>query len=617
MTTRRNFLRTAATTTVAAALIGKTTFAADAPTNGGVVKARASEARGKRAVDARHRNLFNGDSCTYFYNPEKWLPENFRLEHVKSPRTGEVDPQPRPVGGPFTAAAIHRYVDLLGDSGIDTFIINPNASRAWYPSKVIPTILDGYRRGDREYFRGHAICMGATEPEAVELFLDRMVAFMNLYQDLLDAKVDWLAETAKACRRRGVSPWASIRMNDFHGHKNIEGSFFNVPLLKRPEMRLRHSGYSPTMYEPGYRTALNYEKAEVRALMFAQIKEVVEDYDFEGLELDWWRQPLCCEPNASAETIAMMSAWLRDVRVLTEARARQTGRPYPLGLRIPGQLDTLKSIGLDVVGLCREGVLDFVNPSGFWCTTWEMPHDELRRRLGERVAIYGVIEDGANPLPTRTPATGHTQPIRYMSASRELLRGNAAGKLALGADGVEWFNFFCTDQARVPGLISDYAALGTMTRLDELRGQPKHYSLSLAGYGLVHPPFELTPQLPIVLTKGVNHGFRLPMAAEPADTALELVVQVVLKADEAFAALPVSFNGCWPCVDYVATDELLFPCGSLTYFTAEHKGYNFRFPAALVREGWNEIAIENGGEQPITVVALELAVRSASQTRTT
>ena len=95
----------------------------------------------------------------------------------------------QPIGGPFKPVAIHRYVDLLADSGIDTFIINANACRAWYPSKVIPTILDGYRRGDREYFRGHAICQGATEPEDVELFIDRIMAFMNLYQDLLDAGV--------------------------------------------------------------------------------------------------------------------------------------------------------------------------------------------------------------------------------------------------------------------------------------------------------------------------------------------------------------------------------------------------------------------------------------------
>ncbi|MBP6506249.1 MAG: hypothetical protein KA257_01680 [Opitutaceae bacterium] len=560
-----------------------------------------------------HDNLFNGDSCVFFYNPEKWQPEDFKLQQVVNARSGILDPGSRPVGGPFKASAIHRYVDLLADSGVDTFLVNANASRAWYPSKVIPTILDGYQRGDREYFRGHAICLGVTEPEEVERFIDRIMAFMNLYQDLLDAGVDWLAEAAKACRRRGVSPWVTIRMNDYHGHKNLQGSFFNVPLLKDPAMRLKHSAYSPTQFEPGYRDGLNYERKEVRDLMMAQIKEVVEDYDYEGLELDWWRQPLCCEPNASAATVAMISDWIREIRALTEKRARLTGRPYPLGMRIPGQLETLKSIGLDVAGLCQDGTLDFIAPSGFWCTAWEMPHDTLRQKLGDRVRIYGVIEDGANPLPTYAPALKHTQGIRYISSSHEMLRANAAGKLVLGADGIEWFNFYCTDQGRVPGLISDYTALRDIHRLDQLRGQPKHYTFSLSGHGLVLPPFEVTPQLPTVLEKWWNRSFRLPMCAEPADRGLELVIQLVLKAGEKPAALPVAFNGSWPKLDGTPTDRLLFPCGPLTHLTAEHTGWNFYFPVSLVRDGWNEITVENGGEQPITVVCIELAVRPIAE----
>lgn len=560
-------------------------------------------------LSARHRNLFNADTCVFFYNPEKWQPEDFKLQRVADAQSGILDPATVPVGGPFKASAIHRYVDVLADSGIDTFLVNANACRAWYPSKVVPTILDGYVRGDREFFRGHAICQGVTEPADVERFIDRIMAFMNLYQDLIDAGVDWLAEAAQACRRRGVSPWVSIRMNDFHGHKNIEGSFFNTDQLRDPAMRLQHSGYSPTMYEPGYRRALNYEKAEVRDLMFAQIKEVVEAYDYEGLELDWWRQPLCCEPNASQATIDLMTAWFREVRALTERRARATGRPYPFGMRIPGQLDTLKSIGIDIETLCREGVIDFVGPSGFWCTSWEMPHDELRRRLGDRVTIYGAIEDGANPLPTRSPALNHEQGIRFISSSPEMLRANAAGKLVLGADGIEWYNFYCTDPGRIPGLISDYSAIHDIYDLDWLRGQPKHYTFSLSGHGLVLPPFEIAPQLPVTLEKWWNRGFRLPMCAEPADRNLELVVQIVLRAENTFAAMPVAFNGCWPVVEHTSSDELLYPCGPLTHLTAAHHGYNYVFPVNLVRDGWNEITVENGGEKPITIASIEVAVR--------
>jgi len=605
-TTRREFLVSSAAGAALTPLLGA------APTLGQTAKA-APSARNATLRDrlrAKNRNLFNGDTCTFFYNPELWQPEDFSMK----PGQGKTGTQTLPVGGPFKPKAIQRYVETLKRGGVDTFVINANASRAWYPSKTIPTILEGYRRGDREFFRGHAICAGVTEPDQIEGFLDRFESFFGLYQDLLDAGVDWLAETARACRMHEVSPWVSIRMNDFHGAKNIDGSFFNHPLLKRPEMRLKRGAYSPTMRDPGYRTGLNFERREVRDALFAQIKEVVEDYDFEGLELDWWRNPMCCEPNAAPETVALISEWIREIRELTEARARVTGRPYPLGMRIPGQIDTLKSIGLDIEGLCREGLLDFVGPSGFWCTSWEMPHDDLRRRLGESVMIYGVIEDGANNLASHSPEHQLTQRIRFISSSREMLRANAAGKLALGADGIEWFNFYCTDQARLPGLVSDYTALRDLNRIEAVRGLPKHYSFSLYGNSLTHIPFEITPQLPLVLNAGWYHPFRLPMCAEPAVRGLELLVQVVLKAGDRFTALPVSVNGCWPVLDHQRTDRLLYPCGSLSHHVPENIGYTIRFPVSLIREGWNEIVVENGGSDPITVVCIELAVQPAART---
>src|SRR5690606_1606132 len=216
----------------------------------------------KPALD-KHRNLFNGDTCTYFYNPELWQPEDYSLKTVANPRTGKMGTKPVAVGGPFKAKAIHNYIDLLADNGIDTFVINANANRAWYPSKKFPSILDGYKRGDRDYFRGHAICQGIREPEAVEEFLDNFTRFMDRYQDLIDAGVDWLAETSKACRRRKISPWVSIRMNDMHGAANPEGSFFNHPLFKQKEMRLQRAFYG-FQSQPD-RQGFNYEKAEVRA----------------------------------------------------------------------------------------------------------------------------------------------------------------------------------------------------------------------------------------------------------------------------------------------------------------------------------------------------------------
>ncbi|MBO9599134.1 MAG: hypothetical protein J7559_15110 [Cohnella sp.] len=393
-----------------------------------------------------------------------------------------------------------------------------------------------------------------------------------------------------------------------HGYANPEGSFFNLPLFKEERFRLQRSAYSPTMHDPAYRKGLNYECPEVRGLMYEQIREVVEEYDFEGLELDWLRNPLCCEPNASPVTVRMMTDWIRSIRELTRQREAITGKPYPFGMRIPYHLNTMLAIGIDIRTLVREGILDFIAPSSFWRTSWDMPHDDLKAELGDSVTIYGVLEDGANALPTRAPERELAMEIRYISASREMLAANAAGKLALGADGIYWFNFYCTDQDRIPGLTSHYPHLRGIERLDLLRGEEKHYTFGNQGGLMAHIPFETAPQVPAILEPGWRQSFRLPMCAEPEAANLELVVQVVVRTDDDSELMPVAVNGCWPQLAHVRDERLLFPCGPLTHHIQGHIGCNYTFPIALVRDGWNEIVVENGGGKQLEIVCIELAV---------
>jgi hypothetical protein len=535
-----------------------------------------------------HRNLFNGDSCTYFYNPELWQPE----------------------GGPYSARAIHRYVDLLADSGIDTFLINPNAQVAWYPSKKLQTILDGYHRGDREFFRGHAIAVG-TPPDQMDAYLDRQVKFFNLYQDLMDAGIDWLAETSKACRRRGMSPWVSVRMNDMHGAANSAGSHFNCALFKQEKYRLEGRPLDPKDGRQMGWAGLNYERPEVRAFMMSHVREYLDDYDFEGMELDWLRNPLCCNPPAGQAQCDLVVAWIREVRKQTEARAKKLGKPVPLGLRIPGNLGYMKSIGVDVPRLVHEGLIDFIGFSNFWQTTWDMPYDELRRQVGPDVLIYGVVEDAPNWVHGHAPALqAKSHPnlgIRYMAASRQMQWANAAGKLAMGVDGIEQFNFFCTDQVQLPGLRCDYAALRDTQNLDKLRGKPKHYCLESPS-GRSSAAWELPEPVPVGIDAKGRREFRLSMCSEPKDHTL--TVQVAIPKREGDPEIGVSVNGCWPRFEKRRTSALLFPVGPYTEHLPENQAYNFAFSAAEILEGWNRIlVINNEKESAVRIVSLELGIR--------
>ena len=547
---------------------------------------------GTPALD-KHRNLFTGDSCTFFYNPEIYQPE----------------------GGRYTAKAVHRYIDVLADNGVDTFLCNPNAQVAWYPSKKLQTILDGYHRGDRNFFRPHA--KAASIPEAqVEAYLDAQIKFYNLYLDLAEAGVDWVAESNLACRKRGMSPWVSVRMNDTHGADN-PASHFNAAIFRDPEMRLSGIDPDPKRGKHPHWMALNYARPEVRAFMMSHIHEYVEDYDFEGIELDWLRDPHCLEPGASQRDCDVVTDWIASVRKLTQARGRRIGKAYPMGLRIPGNLGYLKSRGIDVKEIVRRGMVDFIGFSNFWQTSWDMPYDELRTELGKDVVFYGVVEDAPNWVSGYSPELARRTPdqttaaypnfgLRYMSASAEMLRANAAGKLVMGVHGIEQFNFFCTDQARIPGTRANYEALRQIHDLGFLRGKPKHYCFSTPSTWL-STYWESPEQLPVNLQAGERRELRLSMCREPVGT--RGILQVVTEMAEGEVRLGISVNGRWH--DYRGKPEqrMLFPVGAFTEHIPGHRAWNFEFDPQQIREGWNRLVVTNAqSSRPCKIVSVEIGI---------
>jgi len=553
-----------------------------------------------------HRNLFNGDCNFLFYNPELWQPE----------------------GGAYSARAIHRFVDLLAKSGVDTLMVNPNTQVAWYPSQQLESILTGYRRGDRAFVQPIAAGNAGLSASQAEAYAGHLVGLLDLYLDLVESGVDWLAECARACRLRGVSPWLSYRMNATH-FSAVAESPVNCRLFRDPKNRLSGRIPGPQSSTHAGWVGLNYGQRPVRDFMLAMIREGVEAYDYEGLELDWLRHPVCLEATASRKQMDEMTDWFAEVKAL--ARARRSF--FPLGMRLPSNLGYLRSIGLDVKALVKKGIVDFVTFSNFWQTSWEMPHDELRRELGPDVTIYGGMEDAPNWLEAHAPAlkerpagpdiqlagdnalktnasavaAQRVRGTRYLTASAELIRANAAGKLVLGADGLEQFNFFVTDQVRVPGQRGDYAALRQLTDLAFLRGKEKHYTLNTAS---VQPTkiWDVPEQLPVRLAPRHRRALRIPLCAEPVDTGLMLVIQVVTEHARSSQDCGVSFNGAWPIFGRRETEDLLFATGPYRKHVEEHAAWNYTFAVDAIRDGWNEIVLYNESSEDLPVIGVELGI---------
>ncbi|MGC8804461.1 MAG: hypothetical protein ACP5QD_00775 [Candidatus Ratteibacteria bacterium] len=561
----------------------------------------------------KNKNLFNVDCNGFFYRYNKksswYYPEN-RL---------------------FSAKHIHHCIDILAESGVDTLVVNSNAQVAWYPSKVVETNLDGYKRGDKTFFFGHLLGQPMTRQQ-VERYLDKMVILMDRYLDLVEDGVDWLHESTKACRRNHITPWVSIRMNDMHGASLMpEFDFMNCKLFKDPQMRLKGTTSNPQEPPSVSWQGLNFEKIQVRDYMKVLIQDCIENYDFEGIELDWTRWPLCCEVPASEKAIKTITQWHAEIREICEKKSKDTRKPFYMGIRYAGTFEQLRQIGIDIPEMARQGLIDFVCPTNTWQTSWDIPCDRIKQQLGENIAVYGVIELGTNWLMVYFPGAGANTYIgasdsrgyRLSAFSPEILRGNAAGKLALGCDGIETFNFFCAD---TPGhwpweqanCFADYASLKNLHDIDFLKGKPKFYTFS-SGVGFyVHNFFESAGQIPAHIEPQCRKEFLLPMMKEPENKNMKLTIQVVIEKQEKIPPTGVSFNGSWPNFKGQQTDRLLCAVGGYTHHVPEHTAFNFEFDAKNIRQGYNSIVVMNGShswyqneerkKETIRVVSVELLV---------
>ncbi len=541
-----------------------------------------------------HRNLYNGD-CTFLFGEGYLLDPN----------------------APFSIEILERFIDRLAQSGVDTYLQNPNAQKPWYPSRVLPSVIDGYTRDDQEFVRGHYPPANDTDlpAELLQSVLERDCKFLNRYLDLLEGGIDWIAEMAKICRARNISPWLSVRMNDTHGANNWENSHFNCELQKQEKFRLSGRCFNPRQGVDYKQQACNYEHIEVRDYYHTMIRELVQNYDYEGLELDWQRDAFCCEPPASQKTVEAMTAWIAEIRALTNAQSKKTGKPFPLGLSVPTRMELLREIGLDVGALAREGLIDFLSPANYWQTAWDVPYDEIRKLVGDDVAIYGMIDAAPNWMPARD-AFHEEESFRLLPSSPQFLRGNAAGKLASGCDGIETFNFFCADEIGIHSNaergLAEYSALRGIENLEKLRGQAKQYALaSMSGYWMF-PLWERAEQIPCVLEPQARREFRLSMCAEPCDTGGVLLVQIIVEQKENAPQIGLSFNDSWPTFEGQTTDELLFPAGHHTHHVSTHHALNFRCDIARIKDGWNAIRLFNDGEDSVRIVGVELAVRFES-----
>jgi hypothetical protein len=315
--------------------------------------------------------------------------------------------------------AIDHYVDVMAEAGASVLLCCSNARRTNYRSDVWDAYWDGYdpKGPDDQPF------LAAVPREEVALIRQWIGNNLAVYQQ----GVDYPGRMISRCRRDGISPWITLRMNDCHYNNIPDHPFHGSFWKKNPQFARKNC--------PGYfATCLDYAHPEVRDFYMALVDESLNRYDVDGLELDFMRECFLFSAGKEAEGMPILTAWMRDVRKRVDAAAARRQHPIHLSVRVPSRPETAQALGFDVVNWAKEGVIDVLVPTPRWATLeFDMPLEQWRELLGTaKVTLAGGLEILYRPFPA-----GPAAPV-----SPELAKGAAMSVLSRGADAVYLFNYF-------------------------------------------------------------------------------------------------------------------------------------------------------------------------------
>ncbi len=237
---------------------------------------------------------------------------------------------------PFRKEMLEASVDEVAGL-VDAHILQPGLGMVpMWPSKVLP-LAEHYawikqRYGQKPDSFGQFVLDGG---DVVKVFIDR-------------------------CRAKSQAAFISFRMNDAHHKEFVDpkpgdkpGSSIGMSVTRfyaeHPEYRIKPGS------QRGADLVQNFAEPEVRAQKLALIRELCENYDLDGLELDFLRFYSYFRDDTPLEQrSAIMTGLVKEVR-------QMLGPKRWLCARVPCYLPALDALGLDLKALVAAG-LDMVKP---------------------------------------------------------------------------------------------------------------------------------------------------------------------------------------------------------------------------------------------------------------
>lgn len=257
---------------------------------------------------------------------------------------------------------------------------------------------------------------------------------------------DVLKVVCSELRGRGLEVLATVRMNDTH-HRSLDPSNPGCP-----QFALDHPEY--VIKQPDGRTnetALDYSHEAVRAHRLAIMRELAEDYDIDGLELNFCRWAKHFPRDQGRAKAGIMTAYVGRIRQMLDEAARKRGRSaLTLGMRVPEGIEPCWLAGLDPKTWVEKGWIDYLVVSTWNETDPQIRVDEFSgftkgTKCQLLVAMGNMMGGTWRGLPkvSRRGVAQFRDSYSGMLLTAAEARACANNYYCWGADGVSFWNISC------------------------------------------------------------------------------------------------------------------------------------------------------------------------------
>ena len=293
---------------------------------------------------------------------------------------------------------------------------------------------------------GHFTCRKAGEP-FVGTVPHPHGGMYNSASKFFALGTDSLQMATEFCATNGLERFVSIRVNDQHDAASRPG---NVSALY-PQFKLDHpeclmgalDPQSPRRKElyKGYAgwSCVNFDCEIVRERMKAFVRELVANYDVDGIEYDFNRhfmlfRSVATGGVATKDEIAKMTQLMRELKAITEEVGRRKGRPIVIAMRMPDSVDYDLAVGADIVTWFREKLVDIWIGGGYFLLNPLPESVALAHRHGIR--FYWSLDE------TRIPGAAKKKgrPLIPGRMTEAFYAGRYSAAKEAGCDGVYLFN---------------------------------------------------------------------------------------------------------------------------------------------------------------------------------